>query len=337
MTRQLGREMKHVLTRKAKRKVRHATVFVVIVAILTVLAEVLQFAPFLHSLLAWLPVSLDAVVYWLHLSDAVLFLSGLLYGAGWYVWGRVPTFGRETTVAHLAFVPDAIPPDKYRYRKPADVTELEPFVSFSDKSSAIAGRHPELTGAARSTLYQTWFRRRQEVFLLLDRWSLDNGRWEPVAVSIVLPLSDTGYNRLLQKQVAIIEMVDEIAPNQDPSTKLLLDTWIVKPRRKASAADKIVQVPHEQFGHALPLVHLGMFWNGTARTTLIVEADNPHIRRLCAHVGFDSSRRTKDGAILQVFNYPNDIKDEGDSRPFFRRFSENVERLTRWPISAFRA
>jgi hypothetical protein len=268
-------------------------------------------------------------VHWLHVIEAGLILGALLYVGAWYIWGRVPTFGKVTTVEHLAFVPDKIPFLKYRYRMPRDETELEPFVSFSDQSSAIAGRHPELDGATRSALYQRWFHRRREAFLILDSWA-------QVAVSILLPLTNAGYDRLLQKQMSVIGISDEIAPQQDTSNKLLLDTWIVKPRGKATAIDKVVQVPHERFGHALPLVHLSIFWNGVEATTLIVEADNQHIRTLCAHVGFDSSRRTKDGAILQVFRYPRDIKEEGDSRLFFRRFSENVRRLRSWPVSGFR-
>jgi hypothetical protein len=329
--------MKRVLTKAARRKTREATLFVVAVAILTVLSELLHFAPFLHRLLAWLPISLDEMVHGLHLSEAVLLLAAVVYGIGWNIWGRVPTFGKETTVEHLAFVPDRPPIDNYRYRMPRDEIELGPFVSLSDDSSAIAGRHPDLQGPERLALYRKWFLRQRRAFLLLDRWAPAEVRWEPIAVSILLPLTDAGGAALYQRSVAIVGMHGEIAEGDDPSGKLLLDTWIVKPKGRARGANKAIQVPHERFGHALPIVHLGVFWNGADPTTLIVEADNEHIRRLCAHVGFDGSRRTKDGAILQVFAYPRDIKDEGDSGPFFRGFSENVVRLRAWPIAGYRS
>lgn len=81
--------------------------------------------------------------------------------------------------------------EQYRFRIPREKEELIPFQEFSDKEPDIAQSHEGLAGEKRRIFYGSWFERRPDVFLILDR--VDERRnWEAVAVSIVLPLMKMG-------------------------------------------------------------------------------------------------------------------------------------------------
>ena len=274
-------------------------------AALAVLADVgFTFNPSIEERFPWVAHNLGHGVHLLEVIEALLTVSAAAIILRFYFGRRRPPPG-PLGLLHFLLMPGAPDSAQFKFRVAQVEADLEPFVRLSDAEVDIANRHPELYGPGRWALYNEWFRIRPQSFLLLDRFDPKSGAWGPIAVSIVLPLTSAGANRLRGGATAVVEMRDlEIASDGTPSSEYLIDTWIVKKAGQARYIDRPIREPHRKYARALLFVHLGVFWDARSPATFLVEADNPHIRDVCQHLGFDGSIRTKDGEILQQLSFP---------------------------------
>jgi TIR domain len=242
-----------------------------------------------------------------------------------------PTMGHVSWM-HLIDVPDAPDETVFRYRVPQSEVELEPFVELSDAEVVITDRHPDLYGCTRRRLYYRWFGFQRLSFLLLDRFDVGDHKWQPIAVSIVLPLTELGRKRVCNALIRIVDLArEDIADNVSLSSCFLVDTWITKQKGEARLTDRRTREPNLGYARAMLLVHLGLFWRDAGPNVLLVEADNIRIMSICDDIGFDATRRTADGEILQSLCYPDDIPPK-DKKLFWDPAIATLRELRQWPV-----
>lgn len=246
-------------------------------------------------------------------------------------------FNAQSTMGHLSYmhlidVPDAPDQTLFRYRVPQSEVELEPFVEFSDAEIVITDRHPDLYDATRRRLYYRWFGFQRLSFLILDRFEASLHQWQPIAVSIVLPLSELGRKHVCNGLMRIIDLArEDIADHVSLSYCFLVDTWITKQKGEAQLTGRRIREPNLGYSRAMLLVHLGLFWRDVGPNILLVEADNIRIMSICDDIGFDGTRRTADREILQYLCYPDDIPTK-DKKLFWDRAVETIGDLRHWPV-----
>jgi hypothetical protein len=327
--------MRARLIRWARRRSQELRAFGLLVALAVILDLIVQSNEWIEVHTPWIAHDLGHGVHLVHVVEALLTLAAFGVIASFYFSKRKPPPG-PLGLLHFLLIPAAPDPRRFKFRIAHAEANLEPFVRFSDAEADIANRHPDLYGKERWDLYGEWFRIRPQSFLLLDRYDHPSGAWEPIAVSIVLPLTSDGHDELSNGSIKVTELRDRhIAREGTSSTAFLIDTWIVKPRGRAHQVDKPLRELHQKYARALLFVHLGIFWDTTVRAVFLVEADNPHIRDICADLGFDGSRRTKDHEILQRLCYPDDLRDD-EMKQRLKVIVDNVAKTRLWHIAGYR-
>src|SRR5262249_41150430 len=144
---------------------------------------------------------------------------------------------------------------------------------------------------------------------------LPDGTWVPVGVSILLPLSVAGGRHLrlmrrgdpslAEKRNAATLAGDDLA--RGPSTRLLLDTWIIRQQPPAPGKPPR-RIDHFNWGFALVLRHVGDFWDPDAggEFTFLCEPDNPQIAVMLNDLRFAEENRNALSGNLFVLKYPLD-------------------------------
>jgi hypothetical protein len=223
--------------------------------------------------------------------------------------------------------PDYSRRNEHRFRFVRSAGDLEPFVTLSDAEAAIAEANPELSGEKRKALYDRWcqWTARNEFlrwddpgnesrsFMVLDQLQSD-GRWLPISVSILLPLTLEGARHLLSRRnwtYASAETRNAVTlRSQDLargiSSRLLIDTWIVRQRTRRE--DRIVRFDHYHWAHAMLLRHIAEFWNPEEATEFkfFCEPDNPTIGTILNDLWFNEENRNEASGNLFVLKYPLD-------------------------------
>ena len=234
----------------------------------------------------------------------------------------------------------------YRYRKVRDVKadsndprsdDLAPFVALSDNDPNISAANadfvdeefnseanPGLKGPVRHALYKKWFTLNPDSFLLLDHKGAD-GQWHPVAVSIVLPLSQAGFEHLQSGAYTAVKLKpDDVikAGQPDPSSvpHLLLDTWIIDKDFRAGKS--------HGYGHALITKHLSSFWDPKKQpvVNISVEPDSPEMTSYIEQSHFKKAQESSKFYDLEV-----NTRTVAAS-PLMHRVAQNFETCRQWPI-----
>ena len=206
--------------------------------------------------------------------------------------------------------------NNYRFRMLRSSSELMFFGRFSDDEPDIAASNPGLEGDKRLQFYKDWFDIRRDAFLILDRINLGTGNWDPIAVSIVLPLSIEGSRRIRTGDVQTVvkqpdgsfssQLTKFIVKEGFPIHALLLDTWIVKRKKRqrstvnngpasddhaeASAAGR---ESHQRWAMGLLMKHISILTKDMDPMPILVEPDYWHIGYLCHIWNFDRERDGK--------------------------------------------
>jgi hypothetical protein len=323
------------LVRLVKRQRAEIGAIGLLVAAVIIIHETVERVQWFSIHLPWLADELGKGIRVVHLIDASFVFLVLVVVLALRFYRGKPPMG-HVSVLHFLLRPDAPNPAAFQFRVPRSELDLEPFVEFSDAEVNIASRHHELSGKSRRDLYRRWFGIRKQSFLILDSFDPASSKWSPIAVSIVLPLTDAGYQKICDKLVRIIDLADgDVARDGTASTRFLVDTWIVKQKGKAKFVDKPIREPTEKYSMALLYAHLGVFWTGRSRAILLVEADHPKIMHICDALGFDKSRRTRDGAVLQCLSYPDDAQ-AAEVRRALETAVKNLIAMRQWPILGYR-
>jgi hypothetical protein len=309
-----------------------------IIAVLFIVVRLLEYAPeSVHS--EKYRTLLGVVVEAGHAVEAlVAVVAALVIFVLWFAsrTGRNTPPSGPLGLLHFLELPS--PPDvaEFSFRCAQAEIDLQPFIAFSDDEVDIANRHPELVGSSRWDLYSTWFRINRQAFLLLDKRNEKTNAWETIAVSIVLPLTGEGCERLSKGRVSVVDLRDlEIARQGLQPAAFLVDTWIVKKIGRARRIDRPIRESHKKYARALLYVHIGIFWDSISATSFLVEADNSHIRSICEDIGFDGSQKTKDGEVLQQLRIPSHSATEEVARRL-TIISKNIELARSWSIVGLR-
>ena len=210
-------------------------------------------------------------------------------------------------------VPPNLGESNYRFRMPRVESELMFFGQFSDDEPHIAAANPGLEGEKRIRFYKEWFNIRRDAFLILDRINHRTGNWDAVAVSIILPLSAEGDQRIRRGDVkTVVRRPDGwfssglskfIVQKGSPAHALLLDTWIVKRKKRQrrtidhrpapddhTGASVAARESHQRWAMGLVMKHISILTENTGLTPILVEPDHEHIRYLCRIWNFDCKR-----------------------------------------------
>jgi len=175
---------------------------------------------------------------------------------------------------HLPEIPHANAPCNYRFREPGHYngsnwpeSDLSPFVMLSDQATeTIAAAHPDLYGEKRYALYHQWQQWNKHAFLVLEK-QLAEEKWAAIAVSIILPISETGFHALKNgKSVLALESSD-MTPADETAKHLLLDTWIIEPAFRRV---------NEGYGRLLVLKHLSNLWDPGRNPEMKIMAEPDH-------------------------------------------------------------
>ena len=232
----------------------------------------------------------------------VLVLAGVCLVLARYAYRNADMLGiRRGPQGLLRFELDA---ERFRVQRlnaedaGADAPALKPFVTFSDQEIAISLSNPSLRGNERVRLYQRWLRRSPNSFMILE--SLSDG--SPVAVSIILPLTEVGWAKVRCKEIDIIELQDWEIGDDKEETIILIDTLIVG----KGPAWWLFHRRKDHEGNLWPFLieHLARFWRDGQPVTLIVEPDQDGVLKLCRELGFNGETcRTKKGSKLCILRY----------------------------------
>jgi hypothetical protein len=190
-------------------------------------------------------------------------------------------------------------PAKYPFYAPRfqGDDELNHFVTLSIDDPYIgdvAGTHPELKKEReRLELYMRWQRLVPDGFLYLKRADADGARI--IAVSIVLPLTTRGSEKIWSRQADAVRLRDDdFLASRGQISRLMLDTWIVAPLKQAELDEKkVAREWHDGYGKSLLLRHVARFWDGESECHFLVEPDSPKLDAYVQRLGFEPSNDGK--------------------------------------------
>jgi hypothetical protein len=195
----------------------------------------------------------------------------------WIVSRLHAPIGFAFPVTYLPEDPEAIPRPKYRYVRPRSGSVptnrnlLRPYVAFSADDLAIAGAHAHLTIAGRYTLYERWFQINPAAFLSLEKrnWL---GKWKPIAVSILLPLTAAGHTKLSTGEVEVLGLNEfYIASIGMKANVFLIDTLIVK---------RWLQGRNRGYGFpGLTIKHIADLWDASPDAWFLIEPDSTRLTK----------------------------------------------------------
>jgi len=204
-----------------------------------------------------------------------------------------------------------------------DREDLKRFVEFSAVSPDIAGSHPDLDVEKRFKLYERWFGLNPDSFLSLERRE-PKGRWIPIAVSIILPLTQTGAALFMTGQRTVLQLsTGDISPPNFPFDALLIDTLIVTDRYRGSTR-----------GYGFPgllLRHLAVFWEGS-ETQILVEPDSRKVESLVRKKLLlkQIENREAEEKLFQL-HYPAGVAP-GPHRTLVDKLIANINTSRKWPL-----
>jgi hypothetical protein len=251
----------------------------------------------------------------------------------------------------IAQKPDLSRRDRHRFRCVRTPDDLGPFVTLSDSEAVIAGANPGLKGKKREELYDRWCQwtaqdesipwhdsaNRVRSFLILDQKQPDEA-WLPIGVSILLPLTIDGSRNLRGDQVfsknrnaATLEGWDFA---RGPSTRLLLDTWIIRQRPRAPGKP-LQRFEQYRWGVGLLLRHIAEFWDpdSLAEFRFLFEPDNPKISAMLNDLRFFEEHRNSVSGNLFVLKYPLDEDNYGpEDQESIERILTNIRAVRSIPI-----
>lgn len=215
---------------------------------------------------------------------------------------------------------------KFRYRF-ANQGDLEIFVDYSMADPAIVIANPELNPHERLALYTRWFSRTSRSFMLLEMQGAAATEWTPVAVSIVLPLSQEGAQDIWTGRVRVVEITQShvCASNQRPLA-LLIDTLIVKRDRRS-------RLPRLVYG--LVAIHNSRFWvpQGRKRIEYWIEPDHEKLPKILRDSGFEGPHPIGPEHSLYALNYPPARRRLSErQRETVERIFDNIRTCAGWHI-----
>lgn len=250
--------------------------------------------------------------------------------------------------------PDPSKSKLFRFRRPLDRQQLAPFVSISDDEPDISLANPGLRHDARYDLYDNWCQWTAEnqsnpwhslgngtrSFLMLDRQN-DQGGWEPVGVSILLPLSVEGGVFLAgasteaardpaSRRNAVIFDIDHLEAN---SRCILIDTWAVSSAIEPGSGRR-KRVNHYNWGVALLLRHLAEFWDPSDEQPITIMAEpSERVGRMLSNLGFERRQRNAASGDLYFLDYPlNRYRYGTQITAAIDKIVRNGQRLREFPI-----
>jgi hypothetical protein len=218
---------------------------------------------------------------------------------------------------------------KFRYRF-ASLDDLSYFVAFSMAHPSVLIANPDLDEKERLELYERWYSSTPTSFMVLETEPANQSSWSPIAVSIVLPLSEAGAHELWTGNTRTIEFEERhlAKPNARP-TVLLVDTLAAGSTykaRKACFADLVL---------ALPQVHAAQFWKpeGRKKMEYWIEPDHRALPRSLQRLGFEGPHEIARGHKLFRLSVPPLKRNLSERQSeTLARLIENLKKCGGWQI-----
>jgi hypothetical protein len=201
-------------------------------------------------------------------------------------------------------------------------SDLGEFVTLSQASLSAA--HMDLDLEHRRDVYDRWWKRNHDSFLLLERQVAPHP-WQVAALSIVLPLTEPGFDDLEDGVTPVLGLKrGDIAGLAEPSKHLLVDTWIKEDSERWKA---------NVYPCTLVLKHLSLFWDPAHQKemTIVLEPDVRSVRKLATICRFHGPTRTADGGSLFSFHFPYDYADD-KLQDLYWQVDANITALRALPI-----
>ena len=254
-------------------------------------------------------------VAWVCGLIACLMLGRVLLLLSFWPWNRIHPGGSLAAVHLLEIPPEPGRDSPYSIHLVESLPELSPYVAESEYF--LGETNPALNRSARRSLYERWFALNDRSFLYLSRAD----RKCPVALSIILPLNSTGYQRLhgidgVHK--AVVDFGEDEIRQHGPYSYLLVDTFIICKRQERST----IKAPgaKRRYGRALLLRHIGLFWKDAHSSSnlsrsirglpnphavvLIAETNKPTLTKDLIEIGFKENGKSAIGYPLFEFQFP---------------------------------
>ena len=203
--------------------------------------------------------------------------------------------------------------------------DIAAFVRLSEDSPTIVAEHPELDWNSRLSLYERWYKWSPRSFALLEAQPAvpesqqNKNIAQAIAVSIILPLSRPGKNRLINGECRVLDLTESDLQKKGKHFRyLLIDTWII--RRDYQ------RLPYRQ-GHTLLMAHLAAFWNPTdqKRVTIFVEPAKTSMNGFLQRAAFDGPHPIAFHSRVYFLDLPKDLV----TREMKQVYSELTERVGR--------
>ena len=269
---------------------------------------------------------------------------GMFAGLGYALDGYVKRFsmriaiGPDSKIQARDFYNAPVAPDEgYRLVCPVDGShgQLYPYTDLSDHSLFIQAEN-DLTRDQRRSLYERWYLLFPDGFMYLE--ARDGEQWRPIAISIILPLSASGYRAITIKDErhrrSVVDLDHEgIYPKA--STRhpfLLIDTWIVD--REGGFGGTGHGKSEERGGNAnlLVLRHLTQFWNSATRfrhMNFLVETANPHLIPALELMSFQRSGTSNIG---EAFYQTSTEQMDAVAPTEFARLKKELKQIESVPV-----
>jgi hypothetical protein len=212
---------------------------------------------------------------------------------------------------------------KFRFRF-AEEEDLELFADMSAGDPAVEAANP---GLDRHTLYKKWYAVNRETFMFLDVQKPSEPSWNVGAISIVLPLSQTGFESLWSGRAEVRYLAaDDLVEGASRPRAILIDTLIAEPAYKMRNAAMVF---------SLSVIHASRFWvpSGRKRIEYLIEPDHARLPRLLPEMGFEGPHEIQRGHKLYRLTYPVSKRQVAQrTAETSTRLFENVRTASKWPI-----
>jgi hypothetical protein len=212
---------------------------------------------------------------------------------------------------------------KFRFRF-AEEEDLKLFADMSAGDPAVESANP---GLDRHTLYKKWYARAPETFMFLDVQKPSEPSWSVGAISIVLPLSQTGFDSLWSGKTEVKDLAaNDLVGGGSRPRAILIDTLIAEPAYRRRNAAMVF---------SLSVIHASRFWapSGKKKIEYLIEPDHRRFPHLLPEMGFEDPHEIQRGHKLYRLTYPM-IKRQVAQRiaETSTRLFENVRTAAKWPI-----
>lgn len=214
---------------------------------------------------------------------------------------------------------------RFRFRY-ATENDLNDFNSLAMSDPAIVFTYSYLDARDWSELYRHWQGFQKENLMVLEEENLGS-RWSVVAVSIVVPLSQSAASLLWTGAIGTVDINETHMCKIGKRPAVLLVDFVAAKRRVLGKLPEMV--------FALPKIHLSRHWDFLPRRKMEIWIEPVHrsLPKMLSQIGFNGPHKTGKNHTLYTLALPIDHNHLSDKQKnTVDRLIETLHEASAWHI-----